>query len=70
MKTRKKTHKKIPTPILDGIQKATGYSRKYISAVISGKRENLIISYYFKLAQEDFGKFREETGLDKIRKNK
>ncbi len=54
---------KIPKQILDGIQKKTGYSRSHIRNVIKGRYNNPIINYYYKLAQEDFGKFLKETGL-------
>ena len=58
-----KKHKKIPKQILDGIEKKTGYTRRYIGKVIHGHARNLIIEYYWQLAQEDFGQFLKETDL-------
>ena len=53
----------IPSLIVEGIAKKTGYSRKHIRDVIKGRKRNYIIEYLWKLSQEDAEKFLKETGL-------
>ena len=61
MKDKGKKRERLPRLIIDSIAERTGYSRRYVRAVIKGQRRNVVIEYLWKLSQEDMGKFLEQT---------